>query len=159
MDAKALFWTGALINMALVVAVAASGVRQIRRGAVEKHRRRMLSAAALIGVFVVAYGVKLVVLGREELARWSDAAIWNLRLHELCVLVMLVAGAEAGRRAVRMRNLRVVTGKLEDPEAPEELRVGHRRAGWTALLAAATGWLLASVVLYGMVQRLSDPVG
>ena len=92
MDPKLLFWTGALANMVVIVALAAAAVRARRRGDIRRHRRGMLAAAALVGLFLLSYALKLVWLGREEIERWSVTDVWILRIHELCVLAMLFAG-------------------------------------------------------------------
>ena len=55
MDAKLLFWCVALANLAAIVAFALTGVLAVRRGDVRTHRRRMLIAAALVGLFLVSY--------------------------------------------------------------------------------------------------------
>jgi len=145
-DPKLLYWTGALLNMVLVVVLAVSGVASVRRGDVARHRRRMLAASVLVGAFVLSYALKVAVLGREPIATWSPAAIWTLRVHELCVLVMLVGGAGAGLGAFRMRAA---------PLAAEHagVRAAHRRAGRAAVIAAGAGLVTAGVVLAGMYGR------
>jgi len=145
-DPKLLYWTGALCNMAVVVALALAGVRSVRRGDVVRHRRLMLGASALVGAFVVSYAWKLACLGREALATWSPAAIWTLRIHELCVFVMLAAGLVAALRAWPMRAA---------PRAPEhaERRARHRVAGRIAVIAACAGVATAGLVLAGMYGR------
>ena len=81
MDAKIVYWTGAFINFGLITALAIRGVRQIRRGDLVRHRRSMLTCVALVGAFLVSYGVKLAVLGRENLAAWSGLDRGILRFH------------------------------------------------------------------------------
>ena len=154
MDAKIVYWTGAFINFGLITALAIRGVRQIRRGDLVRHRRSMLTCVALVGAFLVSYGVKLAVLGRENLAIWSGLDRGILRFHEACVLVMLVAGAVAITRVRRLWSSRVVSPDLiqSAPLAPT-LR-WHRRAGWTGVGAATLGLLTAAMVLFGMYARL-----
>ena len=154
MDAKIVYWTGAFINFGLITVLAIRGVRQIRRGDLARHRRSMLTCAALVGAFLVSYGIKLGVLGRENLAVWSGLDRGILRLHEACVLVMLVAGAVAITRVRRLWNPRNVSPDLAQstPLAPT-LR-SHRRAGWTGVGAATLGVVTAALVLFGMYARL-----
>jgi len=153
MDAKLVFWTGALVNMAAIVALGFAGVRARRRGDVPRHRRRMLSAAALVGLFLAAYVVKLALLGREDMSVWSPRAVWVLRFHEMCVLAMLVAGFLAARRGLALAGTRNVTGDPEHPPAPPERARGHRSAGRIAVGAAVFGLLSAAVVLFDMYRR------
>ena len=154
MDPKLLYWTAAFVNMAGVMAAAATGVRAIRRGNVSLHRRCMLTASALVVGFELSYALKLVVLGREDLLRWSPAAVTVLRVHELCVFTMLVGGALAGARAWRLRRDPVARGEIARG-APAARWRGHRRAGWTAVTAAVLGVITAAIVLAGMYQRVA----
>lgn len=153
MDPKLLFWTGALLLMAGVVGTAAVGVARRRRGDVAGHRRAMLCACALVGLFLLAYALKVVFLGSERLSEWSARDRLVLRIHEVCIALMLVGGAIAGSRARRLRRTRNATLDPDDPPAPHTLTRWHRRAGWTAVLAAAGGWLTALLLLAGMYQR------
>jgi uncharacterized membrane protein YozB (DUF420 family) len=153
MDPKVLFWTGALGLMAGVVAVAVAGVRRRRRGDLPGHRRAMLAAAALVGIFLAAYVLKVALLGHERVAEWSERDRLILRVHESCIAVMLAAGSVAGFRAWRLRRTRNATLDPADPPAPAALARWHRRAGWTAVVAAAAGWVTALLMLIGMYQR------
>jgi len=154
MDAKFLFWCAALLNMLVMFALMANGVRQVRRGNVESHRRSMIAATSLILLFLVSYLFKASLLGKEDFSLWSRAAVWNLRFHETCVLVMLIAGGFALARARRMRGTRNVTRERDDPMAPEATVRSHRRAGWTAVTAGLLGLATAAIVLAGMFGRL-----
>ena len=129
MDAKVLYWTGAFVNFAVITVLVLRGIGQIRRGEVARHRRSMLTGAALVGAFLVSYGFKLALLGRENLAVWSDFHVNNLRIHETCVLMMLLAGAVAATLARRMRDTRNVTRDPTDAFAPDATVRWHRRAG------------------------------
>ena len=153
MDPKLWFWTSALGLMAGVVCVATAGVLRRRRGDVPGHRRAMLTAAALVALFLVSYGLKVVWLGHEEVAEWGGSDRLVLRIHETCIAVMLSAGAVAGLRAWRLRRTRNATLDPADTPAPAALARWHRRAGWTAVVAAGLGWLTALLILIGMYQR------
>jgi uncharacterized membrane protein YozB (DUF420 family) len=152
-DAKLIFWTGALLNMALVVFLGARGVLLVRRGEVERHRRSMIAAGVLVIAFLIAYVAKLALLGGEDLGLWSPAARGVLYFHETCIAAMLIGGATAGRRAWKLRHTRRVTGDPADPPAaPDGFRL-HRRAGRLAMIAAVLGVLSATVMLGGMYSR------
>lgn len=153
MDPNLVFWTAALANMGLVLGLAVNGVRQRRRGDVPRHRRSMLGAGALVGLFLVGYALKLAFLGREAVETWTPAAIWTLRLHELCVASMLLGGGVAGVRATGLRRTRNATRNPADAPATRSVVVWHRRAGWTAVVAAGLGFGSAVMVLLGMYQR------
>jgi len=154
LDAKVLYWSGALVNLAVIAVLACRGVAQIRRGEAARHRRSMLASAWLVVAFLVSYVFKLAFLGREDLAAWSRFYVDTLRFHETCVALMLVAGVAALIRARRLRRTRSFTRDPASPVAPESTRRWHRRAGWTALVGALAGLLSAGVVLAGMYARL-----
>jgi len=97
--------------------------------------------------------VKLAVIGREHLSTWGMFSIWVLRIHELCVLTMVVAGAFAIARGLRLRSTRSFTRRPQDPAAPASVVRSHRGAGRTAAVAAVFGFLLAVLVLAGMYRR------
>jgi uncharacterized membrane protein YozB (DUF420 family) len=153
MDPRLAYWTFALVDMLGVVGFAAAGVSAVRRGEPTRHRRCMLTAAALVVLFVVSYVVKLAALGHEDLASWGALSIGVLRIHELCVLTMVVAGAIALSRSLRLRGSRNFTLRPEDPPAPAASVRWHRGAGRTAVCAAALGFVLAACVLAGMYRR------
>jgi uncharacterized membrane protein YozB (DUF420 family) len=153
MDPKLFFWTGALALMGAVVLVAIAGVRRRRAGDIQGHRRAMLAACALVGLFLLAYVSKVTWLGHEHTAQWSAGDRLVLYVHELCIALMFAAGALAYSRARRLRVTRNATGSPADPVAPAALARWHRGAGWAAVIAAAAGWLTALLVLAGMYRR------
>jgi uncharacterized membrane protein YozB (DUF420 family) len=153
MDPKLAFWTAALVNLLVIVALVIAGIRSIRRGQVSRHHRCMKASAWLVTAFLGSYAVKLALLGGESLARWSDAAVMNLRVHELFVATMVAGGSVALLRARRMRGTRQVTGLPGDPLAPDSTLQGHRRAGWTAAIGAGLGFVTAVILLAGMYRR------
>jgi uncharacterized membrane protein YozB (DUF420 family) len=153
-DAKVLYWTGALVNMAVVVGSAGLGVWHVRAGRIPQHRRCMLLSASLVLAFVGSYAIKLAVLGREDLSVWADAYVQTLRFHETCVFLMVLGGAIALSRAWKMRNSRNVTSNEAAETAPASTLIFHRRSGWVAVAASIFGVVSAGVVLVGMYQRL-----
>lgn len=147
------FWTGALANLGLVVVFMLYGIRQVRGGDVQAHQRSMKVAGFLVLLFLVSYLVKLAVLGREDLSTWSSFYVWTLRVHELCVAVLLVGGGVAFRCGSKLRATRLVTQNPESPAASPKLLRTHRGAGRSAAVGAVLGWFLAAVVLVGMYGR------
>jgi uncharacterized membrane protein YozB (DUF420 family) len=101
----------------------------------------MLSAAALVALFVVSYVAKVWLLGREPLELWDARYVFVLRFHETCVLVMVLAGLRA-----------IWLGSRSGFGDPVRAR-SHRRAGRTALVSAGLGVASASYVLLGMYER------
>ena len=64
MDPKLLFWTAALLDLAMLVGFALVGVRYARRGEIARHQRAMRIATLLVLGFLGAYLAKVFVLGR-----------------------------------------------------------------------------------------------
>ena len=83
------------MNLAIVCAVALLGVRCAHRGEIARHRRAMKIASWLVVAFLLSYVLKVVLIGREDMASWSSLDLWVLRCHELCVVSMLIAGSAA----------------------------------------------------------------
>lgn len=151
MDPKLLYWSGALLNLAVIVGCVAEGVRAIRRGEVRRHRRLMLTCAALVALFFVSYGMKVAMLGKEDRELWTGLDHALLYVHELCITAMLLAGSYAGFRAWRFRAK--LGASLELPSEPLPGRDAHRRAGWIAVIGAVFAFLTAAGVLLGMFAR------
>jgi uncharacterized membrane protein YozB (DUF420 family) len=141
------FWAAALVNMALAVACTYVGVARIRRGRVAEHRRSMLAAAGLVGLFLVSYVTKVILVGREDFSTWTLAERGVLWFHEACVFTMLAAGAWAVFLATQNR--------FADPASvrPANAARSHRRAGRTAIVAATLGLATAAAVLWQMFQH------
>lgn len=157
MDAHLAFWTLALALMAVLVAVAARGVRLARRGRYAAHRRAMRTAAALVLLFLVAYAAKRSLLGPEDLDRWSRGALVNLYVHETFVAGMLLAGVAALLLGHRLGRSRLVADHPDAPAPDPETRRRHRRLGWTAVICAAAGLATAAAILAGMITRAGAP--
>jgi len=154
MNANFLFWCGALLNMGLMLGLMLKGVREVRRGDVTAHQRSMTTATLLVAGFLVAYLFKAAVLGKEDFSIWSTTAIWTLRVHETCVLVMLIAGLVALFRSRALRATRNVTQRPDDPVADAGVLRAHKRGGKVAVVSAGLGLLTAAAVLAGMYGRL-----
>ena len=152
MDAKLVFWTLALVNLAVMVGCTLVGVRRIRAKDVRGHRRMMLTAASLVVLFLVAYGIKVVTLGHEDKSRWTSLDYTVLYVHETCIAVMLLAGGYAGYRALRFRRS-LPEGDLPPAERRLADRRDHRRAGWAAAVASALAFVTAAGVLVRMYGR------
>jgi uncharacterized membrane protein YozB (DUF420 family) len=153
MDSKVVFWSAATLNMALLWALAAFGVRRVRAGNTSGHRRAMLVSAGLVVFFLVSYLFKLLLLGREDLSVWTPAAVWALRFHELCVFTMLISGGLALRRGMALAHTRALSPDEAAPEPlPRDLHQ-HRRAGRIAVVAGGLALLSAGAVLRSMYER------
>lgn len=154
MDPKLLFWTAALVNLAVLCGIALSGVRYARRGEIARHRRAMKIASWLIVAFLGAYVLKVVVLGREDQSVWTSLDVWVLRIHELFVMLMIGAGTVAWLKAKQIVDTRLVTHDPNDPIPDPKLVRTHRIAGRTAVISAVFAFLMAIGVLAGMFARL-----
>ncbi|HPG26724.1 MAG TPA: DUF420 domain-containing protein, partial [Myxococcota bacterium] len=148
-------WTAAPLDLAMLVGFALVGVRYARRGEIARHQRAMRIATLLVLGFLGAYLAKVFVLGREDQAAWSTLDVWVLRIHELFVLVMLVAGGVAWTQGRRLRETRLVSHDPSDPEPDPVTTRRHRIAGRTAVVAGVLGFLMAIGVLAGMYARAS----
>jgi uncharacterized membrane protein YozB (DUF420 family) len=155
-NAKLVFWTVALANLALIVACGARGVRAIRRREVRVHRRMMLTATALVALFLASYVAKVVFLGKEDRSGWSALDHAILGIHELCIAAMLVAGAYALFRAWRFQS--VLRPDWVIPPDADALpgRVRHRRAGTIAKWSGVFAFVTAIGVWAGMLLRAGD---
>ena len=154
MDPKLLFWSAALVNLGVLVGFALSGVRYARRGEIARHQRAMKIATAMVFAFLGAYLLKVVFLGREDMAVWSALDVWVLRIHELFVVQMLAGGVVAWVQARKLRHTRLVTHDPEDPEADSRTVRTHRLAGRISVIGGLLAFLLAIGVLAGMIVRL-----
>lgn len=146
MDAKLVFWSAALVNLAVVVGVALAGWQAIRRHEVGRHRRLMNLAVVLVVAFVLAYAAKVLVLGKEPLDTWSRRDVLVLRIHESFVAVMVVAGAIARVLARRYPD----SGFRRDPGFRRDR---HRWCGRTAIVAGVFAFVTAAMILAGMMHR------
>jgi uncharacterized membrane protein YozB (DUF420 family) len=154
MDPKLLFWSAALVNLGVLCGFALSGVRYVRRGEVARHRRAMKIASWLILAFLGSYVLKVGFLGREDQSVWTAVDVWVLRIHELFVMVMMIAGSVAWVKARKLVETRLVTHDPADPiPDPAIVRV-HRLAGRTAVISSILALLFAIGVLLGMFARL-----
>jgi uncharacterized membrane protein YozB (DUF420 family) len=154
MNPNLAFWTAALINLLAIVTLVTIGIRNIRRGKLSHHRRCMKTAAVLVACFLGIYPIKVLWFGREPLSEWSGQAVAVLRIHELCVLAMIVGGVMALLLSRKMHRSRSqLTDLPDDPLASSRTLRRHRRAGWTAAIGAGLALLTAAIVLVGMYER------
>jgi putative membrane protein len=150
-EAKLAYWTMALADLALAVGFVVTGIRRVRRGNVAGHRRAMLAGGALVALFLVSYGFKVVFLGREDRSAWSASSLTVLYIHEMCIAAMVVAGAVAVSRARRFGDLASLA--VSTPESRTRDRRVHRVAGRVAAAASLFALVTAAVVLAGMYGR------
>ncbi len=153
MDPKLLFWTAAILDLGAVCLVAVFGLRHARRGKIARHRRAMKIATLLVIAFLVSYVLKVQLVGREDMSVWTTADVWALRIHELFIMQMLIAGGVAWIQGRKLRATRLVTHDPDDP-LPEAATVRlHRLAGRVSVIGALLGFLMAIEVLVGMYLR------
>ena len=153
MDAKLVYWTAALVNLAAVVALALLGWRRARRGEFQAHRRAMLGACWLVVAFLVSYLLKVGVLGREVLGIWAPRYVNSLHVHESFVLLMLLCGLGA---LLQARRLGLPRGPDSPPIEAGRLSRGvriHRWLGRIGVVASACAFGTAAYVLWGMYER------
>jgi len=158
MDAKVVYWTGAWLNFSVLFVFAALAMRRVKAGDAVSHRRYMIASAWLVLLFLASYGVKLALLGREDMSVWSARDVNVLRFHETCVLIMCLGGAISLWLGRRLRSTRSFTREREDPVAGSRLVRTHRIAGRAAVIGAFLGWVSAFFVLVGMFQRAEQSV-
>lgn len=153
MDPKLLFWTAALVDLGVLCGFALFGLRYARRGEIARHQRAMKIASSLVVIFLVAYAFKLMLLGREDMSVWSGLDVWILRIHEVFVLQMVIAGIVAWIKSRRLVGTRLVTHEAADPVPDSrDVRI-HKIAGRTAVIGAILGFVMAVGVLIGMFGR------
>lgn len=153
MDPKLLFWTFALADLGVLCATALLGVRYARRGEIARHKRAMKIATFLVLAFLGAYLVKLRLLGREDMSVWNSLDTWVLRIHELFVLQMLIAGSVAWIQARKLIATQLVTHDPSDPVPDARTVQIHRVAGRTAVIGSVFAFLFAIKILVGMYNR------
>ena len=153
MDPNLLFWSGALANLGVIVFCTFTGVQRIRAKDVVGHRRRMITAMALIAGFLVAYLLKVGMMGREDKSAWTTLDFVILYVHEVCVVAMLAGSAVALYRAAKFRAGLGPNLKLPPDENPLEGIERHKRAGKVAVWGSLLGFVTAMGVLAGMFAR------
>lgn len=148
MTPSQLFWALTFVWTTVLIALAFRGFVQIRRGDVAAHRRSMDRAILMVGIFVLAYVVKVIVLGKEGIQLWAPRERTILYVHETMVAIMLLAGGRA-----RWLARRVGKGGAEARFHTRKHGKGHRLAGRVALVAGALALFTAGLVLLGMLAR------
>jgi len=111
----------------------------------------MRASVALVGLFLISYVSKVLLVGREDRAAWTDATLCILYVHECCIALMIVAAGVGLSRTRRFGELR--DGDILAPEAREQDRRVHRIVGRVAVVAGIMALLTAGGVLAGMFVR------
>lgn len=150
MTANIAYWFFAYCLTFVTVIIGLNGVHHIRAGAILLHRRRMVTACNLMLFFVATYGVKVLVLGREDKSDWTTFYLVVLYIHEAFIFLMLIFGSYARYLAFRFKGTLL---RAEPPREDRALRRRHRGVGKLALTWAICALGTATVVLYGMVAR------
>ncbi len=155
MNSNLAFWCFALLDLGAVVTCVALGVARVRAGDIAAHRRSMLGAVTLVGVFLLSYLVKLAVLGREDRSDWTSFDFAALYIHESFVAAMLLGGALALWRARGFRGQLGEGWRLPEDGQPLEGVERHRLAGRLAAVGALLAFACALAVLAGMFSRVA----
>ena len=145
MDPGFAFWILASVLFSGVTAGTVLGWREVRRGNLERHRRWMNLSAVLVGLFLLLYVAKVLVLGREDLSRWSLGSLTVLRIHEAFVAVMLASTTGA----------RLLARRLQRPETSARDRRLHRTLGRLGATSCLLAFLTALIVLREIVRQAS----
>ena len=114
------------------------------------HRRWMNASCWLVVLFVVSYVFKVVFLGKEDLSTWKASYVVVLRIHELFIGVMLLAGGLGRWLAHRFRDSLTAT---QVNAAMAILRRRHTILGKVTLVAASAALITASILIFGMLER------
>ncbi len=144
------FWLFAFILTSIVLALGLWGAAFARKGELAKHRTRMVWACNLILLFVLAYALKMLFLGREDKSEWSSFYHAILYIHEFFVACMLAGGLYA--RVVAFK----FAGSLFSENVPEVDRArrgAHARVGRLTLICTACALFTAGILLFGMFSR------
>jgi uncharacterized membrane protein YozB (DUF420 family) len=155
-NANLAYWTAALGNLAVIVWCGARGVRAVRRGEVQMHRRMMLTSVALVALFLVSYVAKVFMLGHEDKSAWTRLDYAILYIHEMSIAAMLVAGGFALYRALRFQARLRPDWSIPPERDALPGREEHRRAGSVAKWSGALAFVTAIGVWAGMLLRASD---
>ena len=143
-----LLWALVLIGMTLAYGLSLFGVRAAKRHDVTAHGKLMMVACGLVGLWLVAYVTKQLLVGRDQFGGTVEQ-YWSQYMPVLLVhtgLAMTTIGLGATNMVVGLRKLRNGTGVGAMVEGVSR----HRRLGhmmqWTF-----GGTLLTAYVVYGML--------
>ncbi len=142
------FWCGAFVVMCSIVTGLTVGVRAAKRRDIDRHLRAVRFVAGIVIGFVLAYAVKLIVLGREDRSAWTSLDLVTLYVHEFFIATMLAFGVVA---AVRGRAL--LAGRAERSDDWMRARRRHAIAGRICYGAAWLALLTGGAVLARMFVR------
>ena len=143
-----LLWGLVLIGMTLSYSLSLFGVRAAKQHNVTVHRKCMMVSCGLVGLWLVAYVTKQLLVGRDQFGGTVEQ-YWSQYMPVLLVhtvLAMTTIGLGATNMVVGLRKLRNGTGVGAMVRGVSR----HRRLGhmmqWTF-----GGTLLTAYVVYGML--------
>lgn len=104
-----ILWFGVLFGMTAAYLMALSGARAAKNHDLPHHSRKMIIASTLVGIWLVAYVTKQVLLGRDEFGGTS-AQYWQWYVPLLIVhtglavitIILGVANLYSGLTRLRM---------------------------------------------------------
>ena len=79
LDPKVAYWTGAWVNLGVIVTCALLGVKRVRRADYRAHQRLVLTAAWLVLAFLVSYVIKLEDGSEQPMQRLDDSPVFSYR--------------------------------------------------------------------------------
>lgn len=143
MDLKAILWYAILTSVTAAYLVALAGVRSAKQHDVPHHSRRMLIACTIIGIWLVSYVAKQLLVGRERFGG-SAQEYWTLYVPLFSTHMLLaVTTIGLGTYNLYMGLHRLRFGSVGAMAAGLSL---HRRLGmllvWTFSGTMATAYLV-----------------
>jgi len=148
MAVENLLWELVLVGMTMAYGLSLFGVRAAKRHDVTAHGKLMRVACGLVGLWLVAYVTKQLLVGRDQFGGTVEQ-YWSLYMPVLLVhtgLAMTTIGLGTTNMVVGLRKLRNGTGVgAMVGGVSRHRRLGHMMQ-WTF-----GGTLLTAYVVYGML--------
>lgn len=149
MELKTLLWYGVLASVTAAYVTAMAGIKAARRHDVAHHSRRMIVACTIVGIWLVAYVSKQLLLGRERFGG-TEHQYWTLYMPIFTTHMFLAAttiGLGAYNLYMGLHRLRY--GSVGAMAAGMSW---HRRLGrmlvWTFSGTMVTAYLLYLILFY-----------
>lgn len=147
MDLRTTLWYGVLSSVTIAYLVAMAGVRSAKQHDVPHHARRMIIACTVVGIWLVAYVSKQVLLGRERF-EGTDAQYWSVYIPLFSThMVLAVTTIGIGAYNLYMGLHRIRFGSVGAMSAGMAL---HRRLG-TILMWTFSGTMVTAYLIYLML--------
>ena len=147
MDFNTILWYVVLSTLTAAYLIVLSGVRAAKCHDVSHHSRRMLIGCTIVGMWLVTYVLKQILLGRESF-RGTSSQYWSwyvpvFSAHMLFAITTIVLGAYnlyMGLHRLRYGSVGAMVAGL----------VAHRRMGHV-LIWSFGGTMVTAYVVYLML--------